>query len=224
MQEGLYKRKSRACSILLKALCASAVVVLYSISLVQITWHTAKAGRMHGTRFMKSLANEFITHNSRVFNKFEAPYKNLTYFTQPDAEVERNWHNLVNYQNIRFSKSLMEELGRVDEGIELQDGGFFGSIMVFHHLHCLVRSNTPAHIEEHGKHCLHMLREAVMCQGDTKILTMKWNATGLRPIGNLTSPQECVNWERLMEWVVPNSFDAIADGVLVHPILGTYIC
>ena len=60
-----------------------------------------------------------------------------------------------------------------------------------------------------------------MCQGDTTLLTMKWNATGLHPIGNLTSPHECVNWDRLMEWVVPNSFDAFADGVLVHPTLGT---
>lgn len=53
MQEGFLKRKSKACSILLKALCAMAVVVLYSIALVQITWHTAKAGRIQGTRFMK---------------------------------------------------------------------------------------------------------------------------------------------------------------------------
>ncbi|KAK2012793.1 hypothetical protein LZ32DRAFT_658476 [Colletotrichum eremochloae] len=166
MQEGFLKRKSRAFSTFFKGFCALAVAVLYSIALVQITLHTAKAGRMQGTRFMESLANDFITYESRVFHQFERPYQNLTYFTKPGAEVDRNWHNLI----------------------------------------------------EH--HCLHMLREAVMCQGDTTIVTMKWNATGLRPIGNFTSPHECVNWNRLMEWVVPNSFDALADGALVHPTLG----
>jgi len=72
------------------------------------------------------------------------------------------------------------------------------------------------------EHCLHMLKEAVMCQGDTTLLTMKWADTGARPIGNLTSPHECVNWDRLMEWVEPNSVDVFANGVLVHPKFGTY--
>lgn len=32
----------------------------------------------------------------------------------------------------------MHSLGREEEGIRLPDGTFFGSLMVFHHLHCLV--------------------------------------------------------------------------------------
>lgn len=70
---------------------------------------------------------------------------------------------------------------------------------------------------------MHMLMDAVMCQGDTTVLTMKWEEGGARPIGNLTSPHECVNWDRLMEWVVPNSVDVFADGVLVHPKYGMFI-
>jgi hypothetical protein len=33
----------------------------------------------------------------------------------------------------------MKEMGREREGIKLPDGTYYGSIMVFHHLHCLVR-------------------------------------------------------------------------------------
>lgn len=72
-------------------------------------------------------------------------------------------------------------------------------------------------------HCMHMLMDAVMCQGDTTVLTMKWDEKGARPIGNLSSPHECVNWDRLMEWVVPNSVDVFADGMLVHPTFGMHI-
>ncbi|KAK2028117.1 hypothetical protein LX32DRAFT_720921 [Colletotrichum zoysiae] len=137
MDKDFPTRKSKACSILPKALCAFTVVVLYSIALVQITWHTSKAGRTEGTRFMKSLANDFIKYEPRVFHQFERPFQNVTYFTKPDPEVDRNWHNLFEHQNIRLPKHVMEELDRVDEGIELPGGGFFGSIMVFHHLHCI---------------------------------------------------------------------------------------
>lgn len=68
-----------------------------------------------------------------------------------------------------------------------------------------------------------MLKEAVMCQADTTVLTMKWSDYSVRPIGNLTAPHECVNWERLMEWVVPNSRDLTADGWLVHPKYGMIV-
>lgn len=32
----------------------------------------------------------------------------------------------------------MKAMGREKEGIKLPDGTFYGSLMVFHHLHCLV--------------------------------------------------------------------------------------
>lgn len=70
---------------------------------------------------------------------------------------------------------------------------------------------------------MHMLMDAIMCQGDTTIFTMKWHDVVAPPVGNLSSPHECVNWDRLMEWVVPNSVNVFADGVLVHPSFGTYI-
>ncbi|KAI8308355.1 hypothetical protein K4K59_010182 [Colletotrichum sp. SAR11_240] len=107
---------------------------------------------MQGTRAMDSIVDGFLQYEFREFYQFEKGLQNVTYFTEPDAEVDRNWHNIL--------------------------------------------------------------------ARDTTLITMKWNSTGLRPIGNLTSPHECVNWDRLMEWVVPNSFDALADGMLVHPTFG----
>ena len=71
------------------------------------------------------------------------------------------------------------------------------------------------------ENCLHMLRDGVMCQADTTLLTMAWGKHGPLPISNFTSPHECVNWDRLMEWVEPRSFDAFEEGMLVHPKFGT---
>jgi hypothetical protein len=67
-----------------------------------------------------------------------------------------------------------------------------------------------------------MLKEAVMCQADPSLLTMKWSEHRPLPIGNLSSPHECVNWDRLQEWVGPHSFDPVAEGMLVHPKFGMF--
>jgi len=67
-----------------------------------------------------------------------------------------------------------------------------------------------------------MLKEGLMCQGDTTVLTMKWGIHGPLPIGNFSAPHECVNWDRLLEWVEPRAVDAFAEGVLVHPKFGEF--
>lgn len=46
-------------------------------------------------------------------------------------------------QNIRVSADEMRKLGRIEEGIEFPDGGYFASLMVYHQLHCIV--SVPLH-------------------------------------------------------------------------------
>ncbi|KAM3548793.1 hypothetical protein MY1884_009024, partial [Beauveria asiatica] len=211
------------------------VLIVYTVVVASATWFMTKESRRHGTRFLKSPANDYIAYEVHVMDQFED--RNATmYFGEPSEAIDRNWHEIFEHQNIGLSPELMHELGRESEGIQLPDGTYFGSIMVFHHLHCLKNIYHALHPDyygldklqgaekdmlwEHTDHCLHMLMDAVMCQGDTTVLTMKWEDGGARPIGNLTSPHECVNWDRLMEWVVPNSRDVFADGMLVHPLYG----
>ncbi|KAI0398267.1 hypothetical protein F5Y17DRAFT_411689 [Xylariaceae sp. FL0594] len=216
------------------------VLVLYSFLIVGVTLKVSRESRKHGTRFLSSLAGDYITYKPRVFQQWEnvdpdAP----VYFTgEPRQEIDQNWHNLLGHMNTRVPASVMEELGRTEQGIRFPDGTYFGSLMVFHHLHCLKNiyhalhpqyyrldrfsESEEAEYQDHIEHCFHMLKEAVTCQADPTLLTMKWAAdnSSARAIGNLTSPHECVDWDRLMEWVVPNSVDVFADGVLVHPVLG----
>ncbi|KAJ4343605.1 hypothetical protein N0V87_000372 [Didymella glomerata] len=66
----------------------------------------------------------------------------IEYFTEPSEEIDRNWHDIVEHQNIGIRRDAMKAMGREAEGIKLPDGTYYGSIMVFHHLHCLVRYAT----------------------------------------------------------------------------------
>ncbi|KAI4962232.1 hypothetical protein J4E86_001264 [Alternaria arbusti] len=63
----------------------------------------------------------------------------VEYFAEPSEEIDRNWHEIVEHQNIGIQEEVMKAMGREREGIKLPDGTYYGSIMVFHHLHCLVR-------------------------------------------------------------------------------------
>ncbi|KAF2766848.1 hypothetical protein EJ03DRAFT_277287 [Teratosphaeria nubilosa] len=232
------KRRQSLWSWFVRAGLAVACVAIYTIMIVSTTWsmavHKSVEFRRHGTRFLPSPANDYIVYEPQVMEQWEdesAP----KYFGEPNEDIDRNWHELFEPldQNLGLSPALMRELGREDEGIRLPDGTYYGSIMVFHHLHCLKNIQHSLHPEyyeldhlneqelamhwEHTDHCLHMLMDAIMCQGDTTLITMYWQDSMFRPAGNMTSPHECVNWDRLMEWVIPNSRDLYGDDVLVHP-------
>ncbi len=72
------------------------------------------------------------------------------------------------------------------------------------------------------EHCLDIIRQAIQCQGDASLLTMKWGKNDAVPLGNFTMPHECVNWERLNSWAGERSFDAFTEGTVVHPTLGWF--
>lgn len=66
-----------------------------------------------------------------------------------------------------------------------------------------------------------MLRQSVMCQGDTQLLTMKWRTDGRVPTANFTMPHKCVNWEGLEDWAASRRISKLIDpGYLIHPTLG----
>ncbi|GAW19417.1 hypothetical protein ANO14919_089040 [Xylariales sp. No.14919] len=239
---------------------ATLALILYSSLIIAVVLTVSSDNRRYGTRFLSSPVSDYITYEPRVMQQWEDldPDAPVFFTGGPSKEIDQNWHNLLEYMNAGIPASLMEGLGRVEEGIRFPDGTYFASLMVFHHLHCLKNIYHALHPEYYGldrmtqdeqvgwqdhigkpdtsndvadsmilvvnerflAHCFHMLKEAVMCQGDPMLVTMKWSKDGARPIGNLTSPHECVNWDRLMEWVEPHSVDVFEDGVLVHPKLG----
>jgi len=66
-----------------------------------------------------------------------------------------------------------------------------------------------------------MLRQTVMCQGDTQLLTMKWLPDESVPTANFTSPHKCVNWVNLEAWATNRRIQHLMEpGYLNHPTLG----
>ncbi|KAI1506683.1 hypothetical protein F5X99DRAFT_404041 [Biscogniauxia marginata] len=218
-------------------LAGGLALVVYTLFVVAMTSKVAQKNRLYGSRMQNTLLDDYVEYENHVMEQWEdVDPSEPVYFADPSPEIDHNWHVLLQHLNIAVPRKVMEDLGRVDEGIEFPDGTFFASVMVYHHLHCLktlyhllhpeyygmdkMTDEEKAKSREHTDHCLHMLKEAVMCQGDTTILTMKWAEYGALPIGNLTTPHECVNWDRLVEGAATMSVDVFANGMLTHPKFG----
>lgn len=46
-------------------------------------------------------------------------------------------------------------------------------------------------------HCIHMIKESLMCSADTTILTMRWLDSAIIPTIKRTSPHTCVDCSRI---------------------------
>ncbi|KAH9845365.1 peptidase family M28 family [Teratosphaeria destructans] len=181
-------------------------------------------------------ANDYLVWEPRVIKATDGQISGPRYFGEPDDELDGNWHELLEPSNTGVPAEWMHDLGREKEGVQLPEGTYFGVMAVFHNLHCLKHVQRALHPEHYGldllegnevtehwdhlNHCLYQLKHAVMCQGDTTLLTMYWHDRMYQPVANWSSPHECINWDRFMDWVVPNSVDVHRDGVLVHPKYG----
>ncbi|KAF2181168.1 hypothetical protein K469DRAFT_590401 [Zopfia rhizophila CBS 207.26] len=249
-------RQSRWRSRAFVVLWAAVFLLLWTSLVSFVTLRIAKHNRRFGTRFLKSPANDYIVYEPQSFISFEKgtsahsqeyeSSSNVSYFTEPNEQIDRNWAELLEHSNIGFDAKVIEELDLAEDAIMFPDGTYYGGIMALHHLHCLKnlyhamypeyynltnmtpeqtkhwRTHTGTFILIYLRHCLYTLKQAVMCQGDTNVFTMKWVDRHPKPIGIFTSPHECVNWDRLMEWVKLQSVDALANGMLVHPKFGKF--
>ncbi|KAF2769276.1 hypothetical protein EJ03DRAFT_272513, partial [Teratosphaeria nubilosa] len=232
----------------LKAGSGLFLIGLYTAVIIGATWtamtYQQAQSRHHGNRFLPSPANDYLVWESPARNILANRMTSWTAIgticwsvcefsiaTPASADL------VLLDSNTGVPAEWMHNLGRENEGIQMPGGTYFGVMAVFHNLHCLLRySHRALHPEyygldllagdevarhwEHTEHCLNQLKNALMCHGDTTLLTMYWDDKMYQPVANWSSPHECINWDRFMEWVVPNSVDIHLHGELVHPKYG----
>ncbi|KAF6229662.1 hypothetical protein HO173_011308 [Letharia columbiana] len=157
-------------------------------------------------------------------------------FGPPSPESDFAWAELIQYQNIRLTKKELGEYRDKPGLVELADGsGYYATLSVYHSLHCVKRLHHLMYfdhyypnktdqesmlIKHHGQHCLNILLQTVQCNADLSILPMQWGATTRVPIGLDEGHHQCVQWDKIDNWMKERSLDVFAPGVIVHPILG----
>ncbi|GLA33906.1 hypothetical protein AnigIFM63309_003929 [Aspergillus niger] len=153
------------------------------------------------------------------------------YIGEPRPELEAAWHELTKNNNLRFTKSELQKLNK--SALELADGsGYFGQVMVYHHLHCLLRFDKKflrealypdayeGSTQEHLEHCVDDIRQALMCNPDISASTFFWEDGIRRPQPDFTLYKTCVNWEHFDAWATERQFSMFDQKSLINPVYG----
>lgn len=147
----------------------------------------------------------------------------------PRPELDAAWHEFFEKNHIRVSKADLDFHNITS--LPLADGsGYAGQLGVFHELHCLKKirhyiyrsyylSNESAasltEWETHIHHCIEMLRESIICRGDTTLSSFVWSAGDASHLTvEAKGRHQCVDWERLRKWNDARTIDAFGEGVL----------
>ncbi|KAK1245972.1 hypothetical protein MKX07_005041 [Trichoderma sp. CBMAI-0711] len=163
-----------------------------------------------------------LDHGIAVDNRFKG---------EPRPEQDKAWESLLLYQNLAISRDALDVPGAVS----LNDGTdrVLFSLDVFHNLHCLnyirqfmfrddyYKKSFPESERDsqydHAGHCVDVIRQSLICEGDISISTYDWKMDHLLPWPNFRVAHECVNWNHLMSWASRHAAPDLHGSILTHP-------
>ncbi|KAF2727300.1 hypothetical protein EJ04DRAFT_393047, partial [Polyplosphaeria fusca] len=140
----------------------------------------------------------------------------------PSPERDAAWNALTNHGGGFFSISqeTLQAANASEHSIELPDsigGGYMASLEVTHQLHCvqLIREwsyrdyyrnksiifyDSDETLRIHLDHCIDNLRQKLMCDSDTGILTYVWIKNRSSPYADFGVQKKCRNYSQVQEW------------------------
>ncbi|KAJ3497002.1 hypothetical protein NLG97_g2235 [Lecanicillium saksenae] len=155
----------------------------------------------------------------------------------PREELHAAWRELLKYHNIRVPKSDLDKINRTSIPLDDEEGGHLVTLEAFHHLHCLNQLRQQIYHEYyypgvnewnstkrflHVDHCIDILRQVLMCQGDVSLVSYKWIQGHNRPWSEFDVDHTCRDWNAVMKWAgdhhIPD--EKMRGSVLTHPELG----
>ncbi|KAF2279835.1 uncharacterized protein EI97DRAFT_456029 [Westerdykella ornata] len=146
------------------------------------------------------------------------PEKHSVYSKEPSEELDKAWAELVHPMLIQtYAEEVQNNNENPEERLELVQGGYLGSLGVFHELHCLRRlswhmyediyfqnytESAREYERAHARHCIEALRRSLMCQANTALYTFAWdeNNTHAKQVLTSKAKRQCVKWEPIHAW------------------------
>jgi hypothetical protein len=106
-----YTRRVLLVSYTKRCVVIAAFLFFYTILVVSLTLRVAHGNRRVGRRFLNTpVDNNYIVYDARVMGQWEDEGKSrsIEYFAEPSAEIDRNWHEIVERMHFRCSSFLIE--------------------------------------------------------------------------------------------------------------------
>ncbi|KAF9885961.1 hypothetical protein FE257_012136 [Aspergillus nanangensis] len=159
---------------------------------------------------------EYETITYRGAQDDDNPYKG-----HPSPELDAAWGQLTEVRHVSISPEIMAAINKSSSNaVQLPDGNYLGATEVFHQLHCLnlIRqhsykeyyevdgrrppglTDSQATLRHHLDHCIDILRQNIMCYGDTSVITHNWVQGFQFPYPNFNTKHKCRNFDKIVEW------------------------
>lgn len=144
------------------------------------------------------------------------------YDRPPSPQVDAAWLDLyMDHVNVRLYED--EAALSVNRTMKVPRGeGYLFTLSMFHQLHCLdeIRKSLdpeayPDHdwTGQHRRHCVGILRQAVMCNGDISMDVVQWSEKLQMMLPRPDVLHSCRNFERIRDWAKARTIgDDEADG------------
>jgi len=156
------------------------------------------------------------------------------YTGDPSPEVDAVWEN---WSFVKYASLPEETMKKLPESMDSArftpeyGGGYIGFLEVSHHIHCLnvlrkaVYSDyymSPEHLDSpftdepfvvsmHIKHCIEQLRQNIMCNADTGIITHHWVKDDPDPFANFNTWHKCRDISSVEKWIHDNAIPAMPN-------------
>ncbi|KAK4225628.1 hypothetical protein QBC38DRAFT_482361 [Podospora fimiseda] len=210
-------------------------LLLFSINIILMIWTGIRLVQNTDPQHSATALRDVIRYEPRRFTFLHPEYK---YVGPPRPELEQAWDELSQYENIAVSP---EEVGHVNfpEGETLTtlsgSGNAYVTVAAYHAVHCVGRVQRLLYrgqyyhnmtdleydlLNQHTEHCLDYLRQYVMCNADTTLITMHWLEKHKKPAARDLGEHQCVVWNDIDQWMAKHSFDPLENGILMHPKFG----
>jgi hypothetical protein len=148
---------------------------------------------------------------------YDSPFKG-----PPTPAIEEAWHSIMQYGMIAVSAS---DIQRVNHSLRTAvrfpseaGGGYMVTTVGTHQIHCLhyiwqdhhraafpdvarKMREIPEMYERHYEHCVDYIRQSIMCQFDTGLVTYNWVRDHQQPTPNSNAMHKCVNWDAVQGWL-----------------------
>lgn len=170
---------------------------------------------------IESVEYHDIKFNGSLFNP-------SVYMGKPSPELDGAWNAIVQRSKpTRITSEMLKKLHKEERPslirfMDVDGGGYLGSLEFTHQLHCLnvLRKHTyydyykdtePAILEgprayrNHLDHCVDMLRQHVLCNADVGLVTYDWVKGYDTPYPDFSNWHRCRNVEKIWEWNEENS-------------------
>ncbi|KAL7937842.1 tat pathway signal sequence [Trichoderma chlorosporum] len=167
----------------------------------------------------------FEAHDQRFNGSL---FKRSAYSGPPTPGMDQTWSRFTEAGSSMLVK-ITEEDARastsypLDTAVHLnetQNMGYMASLGFFHQIHCLNMLRkfiyldyyketepgwyTQPYLRGHADHCVDMLRESIMCHGDTTLIVYHWIKGYVDPVPDFSTVHTCRNPEAILDWMQTN--------------------